>query len=101
MSKDRRRHTRYAVTSSVRVVAGSKEVKGKTTNISGGGAAVRLETDLELGSSVTIDIEGVGSFKGDVVQRGNSTGIRFDVADEEAEEVANDLLRRFKGALPV
>ncbi len=101
MSDDRRHHLRYAVTQGASVKTDKGEVKATVDNISGGGASVNLDVEIEIGSQVSINIEGVGKFDGKVVRKSGSTGIKFDIEEDEAEELASEIMDRMKGAFPV
>lgn len=84
---ERRVHPRYAIEKPLSAEASGKRQRGRTRDISAGGAAVYLDEPLDEGLEVALDIEDLGLQAGYVVgpSRDDLVPIRFDI-DEESED---------------
>ena len=88
--RDRRRHPRIAVSRPVRAKSGAREHRGATKDISGNGAALEIDAELEDENLVELDIEDMSRVSGRVARWfDDGFAIEFDIdEDEEARLIA-------------
>ena len=89
MSDDRRADRRFAIVRAVRAVTGRWSRTGATTDLSAGGAALRLGGEVAVGDHIGLDIEDVGRVTGRVTRfADDSIAVAFDVEPETRDEMA-------------
>ncbi len=105
MSKDpkgeeKRQYPRVPTDRTAAVSDGERRHKGRVTDISAGGAAVNLKSDiedfdhsLEAGNFVEVEMEGLMPLQGHVARTiDDGIAIAFDIDDDEQEDLIDAIM---------
>ncbi len=85
----------------MRVIDGGREIVGETLDISGGGMALKLASDLSAGNKVKVVIGDLGEFSANVLTHGGVDRLALDISEDEQHKLADDILCKLAEFLPV
>jgi len=93
----KRQAPRVRVSPPVKLLADGKPVEGRLHDLSVNGAGVMVDEDMAVGTAVTLEISGVGSFRGKILRAaGPLMSISFDRPTPQEREAIADYLQVFK-----
>ncbi len=102
---DKRRHERFALDRGAQVRDGERRRRGRLRDISGGGAAMAMESELERfdqdlsnGDFVEVDVEGLMPMQGQVARTfDDGLAVAFDLDDDEQGELIDAIMSGHAG----
>ncbi|MEE9318463.1 MAG: PilZ domain-containing protein [Rhodospirillales bacterium] len=96
---DRRVHQRFDIERTLRAVANGELRLGRVKEVSASSAAIHLDQPLEKGTKITLDIEDLGSFSGQVAgpPRDGLVPIKFDIDEKEEDHLIAEIMKIYNG----
>jgi hypothetical protein len=90
---EKRRHPRVRVERSVRATAEGREHSGSVTDISVGGAALRVDAEIGEEAEIELDIEDLGDLSGHVRRLlDDGFAVEFELDEDEEERLVAELI---------
>lgn len=91
-AQDARRHQRYPLRKKVRAKTAGREFQGEVKDISGSGAALTADINLENNQFVELHVEHLDPLPGHIVRTyEKGFAVKFDIPDKDKQELAEEL----------
>ena len=98
--RERRQHDRFIIRKRVEVSTATKTYDGILRDISVGGAEIQVRGPLYEANIITVDINDLGEFDGQVLRSldEDMVAVEFEVTEQQTIDLAAKLVRIYYGA---
>lgn len=98
--RERRQHDRFVLRKRVELSTATKTFDGILRDISVGGAAIKIRAPLYQTRIVSLDINDLGEYEGEILRQidDEHIAVRFDASEAQSVELASKLVGIYYGA---
>lgn len=98
--RERRQHDRFIIQKRVAVSTATKTYDGILRDISVGGAAIQVKAPLDEEKTITVNINDLGEFNGQVLRSldENLVAVEFETTEQQTIDLAAKLVEIYYGA---